>query len=49
MEAMIANPLLGLGPAHFAYAYNGEGAHPHNFWLQLAAEWVRRLRYCLAS
>ena len=39
MEAMIANPFLGLGPAHFAYAYNGEGAHPHNFWLQLAAEW----------
>jgi len=24
---------------HFAYEYNGEGAHPHNFWLQLAAEW----------
>jgi O-antigen ligase len=32
-------PLLGIGPMHFAYENNGEGAHPHNFWLQLAAEW----------
>jgi hypothetical protein len=24
---------------HFAYFDNGDGAHPHNFWLQLAAEW----------
>jgi O-antigen ligase len=34
-----AHPLLGVGPMHFAYVDNGLGAHPHNFWLQLAAEW----------
>jgi O-antigen ligase len=39
MEAALAHPLLGIGPMHFAYVDNGEGAHPHNFWLQLAAEW----------
>jgi putative inorganic carbon (hco3(-)) transporter len=39
VEAAIANPWLGIGPMHFAYVDNGEGAHPHNFWLQLAAEW----------
>lgn len=38
-DAAIANPFLGVGPMHYAYSYNGEGAHPHNFWLQLAAEW----------
>lgn len=32
-------PLLGVGPMHFAYSYNGLGAHPHNWWLQVAAEW----------
>ena len=39
VEAALAHPLLGLGPMHFAYVDNGLGAHPHNFWLQLAAEW----------
>ena len=39
LDAAIANPFLGVGPMHYAYLYNGEGAHPHNFWLQLAAEW----------
>ncbi len=34
-----ANPLLGVGPMHFAYVDNGLGAHPHNFFLQIAAEW----------
>lgn len=34
-----AYQLLGVGPMHFAYDYNGIAAHPHNFWLQLAAEW----------
>ncbi len=38
-DAAIAHPLLGIGPMHYAYFFNGEGAHPHNFWLQLAAEW----------
>lgn len=35
----IAHPLTGVGPMHFAYDYNLIAAHPHNFWLQLAAEW----------
>jgi O-antigen ligase len=39
VESALAHPLLGLGPMHFAYVDNGDGAHPHNFWLQLAAEW----------
>lgn len=34
-----SNPLLGVGPMHFAYVDNGLGAHPHNFLLQIAAEW----------
>jgi O-antigen ligase len=38
-QLALANPLFGVGPMHFAYTYNGSGAHPHNFWLQLAAEW----------
>ena len=38
-ESALAHPFLGLGPMHFAYVDNGDGAHPHNFWLQLAAEW----------
>lgn len=33
------SPWLGVGPMHFAYVDNGFGAHPHNVWLQLAAEW----------
>jgi O-antigen ligase len=33
------HPCLGVGPMHFAYVDNGYGAHPHNFWLQLGAEW----------
>jgi O-antigen ligase len=33
------HPWLGVGPMHFAYIDNGYGAHPHNFWLQLGAEW----------
>jgi O-antigen ligase len=39
IDAARAQPLLGLGPMHFAYVDNGLGAHPHNFWLRLAAEW----------
>ena len=38
VESALAHPLLGVGPMHFAYVDNGDGAHPHNFWLQLAAE-----------
>jgi O-antigen ligase len=33
------SPLLGIGPMHYAARVNTEAAHPHNFYLQLAAEW----------
>lgn len=39
LRSIRAHPLLGIGPMHFAYSYNGIAAHPHNFWIQLAAEW----------
>jgi O-antigen ligase len=39
IEAVKADPMLGVGPMHFAYTYNPIAAHPHNFWLQLAGEW----------
>ena len=39
IEAIAAEPWLGLGPMHFAYTNNAIAAHPHNFWLQIAAEW----------
>jgi putative inorganic carbon (hco3(-)) transporter len=35
----LEHPLLGIGPMHFAYSGNDVAAHPHNLWLQLAAEW----------
>lgn len=34
----VASPLLGSGPMHFAHQVNAKGAHPHNFYFQLAAE-----------
>ncbi len=33
------NPLLGIGPMHFAYYANAVAAHPHNAVLQFMAEW----------
>lgn len=39
IEMALNHPLLGVGPMHFAFPANEFGAHPHNFWLQLAAEW----------
>ena len=33
------HPWLGIGPMHFAHYFNGEAAHPHNIYLQLAAEY----------
>lgn len=33
-----ASPWLGSGPMHFAHQVNAKGAHPHNFYVQLAAE-----------
>lgn len=36
---IVASPWLGIGPMHFAHHPNFEAAHPHNFPLQIAAEW----------
>ena len=33
------SPWLGIGPMHYALVPNGEAAHPHNIYLQIAAEW----------
>lgn len=33
------NPLLGVGPMHFAYYATAVAAHPHNAILQFTAEW----------
>ena len=32
-------PLLGIGPMHFAALHSVVGAHPHNWILQVGAEW----------
>lgn len=41
LAAAAAHPWLGVGPMHLAHApaFNGTAAHPHNLYLQLAAEW----------
>ena len=33
------SPWLGIGPMHYAHFHNPEAAHPHNIYLQVAAEW----------
>lgn len=38
LDDIAKNPVLGIGPMHFAHHPNRSGAHPHNFYLQLAAE-----------
>jgi O-antigen ligase len=37
IEYILANPILGIGPMHYAY-YPGQNAHPHNSILQICAE-----------
>lgn len=41
VELVTAQPWLGIGPLHFAHHTQalGVSAHPHNFVLQIAAEW----------
>lgn len=46
------NPWLGIGPMHFAHRPNPTGAHPHNIYLQIAAEYgipVLLLVVCAAT
>jgi hypothetical protein len=38
-DAMLAHIVLGLGPGQFASLQSFAGAHPHNWVLQLGAEW----------
>ena len=38
-EYIKAFPWLGIGPMHLAHAPNHIAAHPHNIYLQIAAEW----------
>lgn len=33
------SPWHGIGPMHFAHRFNDKAAHPHNLYLQIAAEW----------
>lgn len=42
-------PWLGIGPMHFAHHPNPTGAHPHNIYLQLAAEYGLPLLLLIAS
>ena len=39
LQDIAAHPWLGVGPMHYAHHFNGEAAHPHNIYLQLAAEY----------
>lgn len=49
LELVTAHPLLGAGPHHFAHegAKLGWGAHPHNFIMQIGAEWGLLALLCL--
>jgi O-antigen ligase len=38
LDNIKTTPFLGVGPMHYAAQINGRGAHPHNIYLQLAAE-----------
>ncbi|WP_161539846.1 O-antigen ligase [Glaciimonas sp. PCH181] len=48
-EMILAHPIFGAGPLHFAhYATNVQfGAHPHNWILQIASEWGVPAVFCL--
>lgn len=39
IDMILAKPLLGFGPMHFADIANRIAAHPHQAWLQWASEW----------
>jgi O-antigen ligase len=39
LNAIVQHPVLGLAPMHFATLKSHVGAHPHNWLLQVAAEW----------
>lgn len=39
LDLIVANPILGSGPMHFADVINNNATHPHQSVLQWAAEW----------
>ncbi len=39
LASIRSHPLLGMGPGQFALIPGVRAAHPHNAWLQWAAEW----------
>lgn len=39
LEQLLDSPWLGVGPMHFAAYVNLRGAHPHNIYVQLLAEY----------
>lgn len=39
LEFAAQQPWLGIGPMHYAHYMSWEAAHPHNVYLQVAAEW----------
>jgi O-antigen ligase len=43
------HPILGVGPMHFAATLNAKGAHPHNLYLQWAAEFGLPLAILLVT
>jgi O-antigen ligase len=49
VELIAAHPLLGVGPYHFAHegATLSWGAHPHDFIMQIGAEWGVPALLCL--
>lgn len=47
--AILEAPWVGIGPMHLAQRWNDDAAHPHNVYLQVAAEWgLPMLIVCLA-
>jgi putative inorganic carbon (hco3(-)) transporter len=39
VDQIRSSPWLGIGPMHYAHQPNPKAAHPHNIYLQIAAEW----------
>jgi putative inorganic carbon (hco3(-)) transporter len=50
IELIVAHPWLGAGPLHYAhYAIDVQFAHPHDWVLQIGAEWGVPALLCLCS
>lgn len=48
LDMIAAHPWLGVGPMHYSHQFNGEAAHPHNIYLQVAAEYGLPFFFLLA-